>query len=171
MQLPPGQDRNEWLAINAADFFNTINMVYGCVSEFCTDKSCAVMSAGKKYEYLLWPDAKNPKPRAVSAPEYTNKLMEWIEQQMDNEKIFPRDGHFAEDFEVSTVRQIFKRMFRVYAHIYHSHATKLEEIGESQHLNTCFKHFVVFIDEFKLVDEQEQKPLAHIIEQLRKGGK
>ncbi|KAI3641098.1 hypothetical protein MIR68_000877 [Amoeboaphelidium protococcarum] len=168
VQLPPGQDRSEWLAINAVDFFNEVNMIYGCVAEFCTDQSCPVMSAGKKYEYLLWPDAKNPKPQNASAPQYVSKLMEWIEQQLDNEKVFVSDGPFPADFETNHVRTIFKRLFRVYAHIYHNHTAKIEEIGETAHLNTCFKHFLMFCQEFNLVDDQEQKPLVHIIEQLSK---
>lgn len=79
VKLPAGQDRAEWLAINTVDFFNQINLIYGCISEFCTQESCPVMSAGKKYEYLLWAEsAKNSKPSAVSATEYVNKLLEWI---------------------------------------------------------------------------------------------
>lgn len=69
----------------AIDFFNQINMVYGCVSEFCTNESCDIMNAGKKYEYLLWPDAKRgtTKPTPCTAPEYVAALMEWIEVQLD----------------------------------------------------------------------------------------
>ena len=33
----------------AVDFFNQINMLYGTLTEFCTDQSCPVMSAGPKY--------------------------------------------------------------------------------------------------------------------------
>ncbi|PWA76849.1 MOB kinase activator-like 1A [Artemisia annua] len=28
MRLPPGKDLNEWLAINAVDFFNQVNLLY-----------------------------------------------------------------------------------------------------------------------------------------------
>ena len=31
------------------DFFNRLNLIYGAVSEFCTDISCPVMSGGPKY--------------------------------------------------------------------------------------------------------------------------
>ena len=30
------------------DFFNRINLIYGTVSEFCTESSCPVMSGGPK---------------------------------------------------------------------------------------------------------------------------
>ena len=48
--LPEGEDLNEWVAVNTVDFFNQINMLYGTITEFCTEQSCPVMSAGPKYE-------------------------------------------------------------------------------------------------------------------------
>lgn len=47
-KLPKGEDLNEWLAINTIEFYNEINVIYGTVVEFCTDKSCPIMSAGPK---------------------------------------------------------------------------------------------------------------------------
>ena len=35
------------------DFFNRLNLIYGAVSEFCTDISCPVMSGGPKYVYAM----------------------------------------------------------------------------------------------------------------------
>lgn len=32
----------------AVDFFNQINMLYGTITEFCTETSCPVMSAGPR---------------------------------------------------------------------------------------------------------------------------
>ncbi len=46
---------------------------------------------------------------------------------------------------MDVVRTIFKRLFRVYAHIYHSHFKQVCSLGEEAHLNTCFKHFIIFI--------------------------
>lgn len=57
--------------------------------EFCTSESCPVMSAGPKYEYL-WADGTNVKhPLKVSAAEYIEYLMTWVENQLNNETIFP----------------------------------------------------------------------------------
>ena len=47
------------------------------------------MSAGPKYEYL-WADGHNVRtPLKVSAQEYIDFLMTWVENQLNNEKIFP----------------------------------------------------------------------------------
>jgi Mob1/phocein family len=67
----------------------------------------------------------------------------WV--QLDDPKIFPQQygAPFPPNFE-EVVRTIFKRLFRVYAHMYHSHFKHVCALGEEAHLNTCFKHFVYF---------------------------
>lgn len=48
VKLPPGEDIKEWLAVNTVDFYNAISILYGTLGEFCTDRTCEVMSAGSK---------------------------------------------------------------------------------------------------------------------------
>jgi len=36
--LPPGEDLNDWIAVHVVDFFNRINLIYGTVSDFCTNE-------------------------------------------------------------------------------------------------------------------------------------
>ena len=114
--LPEGEDANEWLAVNTVDFFNEINLLYGVIAEFCSEQACPIMCAGPKYEYM-WADGKEiKKPVAVSAPRYVDYLMSWVQNQLDDEKIFPTQlgVPFPPDF-VERVQNIFKRLFRVYA--------------------------------------------------------
>ncbi|PNY04993.1 MOB kinase activator 1-like [Trifolium pratense] len=49
VKLPPGEDLNEWLAVNTVDFFNQVNLLYGTLTEFCTPENCRTMTAGPKY--------------------------------------------------------------------------------------------------------------------------
>ena len=89
VELPKGEDLNEWLAVNTIEFYNDINLLYGMLVEFCTKESCPVMSAGPKYEYL-WADGSNVKtPMKVSAGEYIEFLMVWVENQINNANYFP----------------------------------------------------------------------------------
>lgn len=75
--------------VTAVDFFNQINMLYGTITEFCTEESCAVMSAGPKYEYH-WADGHTvKKPIKCSAPKYIDYLMTWAQDQLDDETLFP----------------------------------------------------------------------------------
>ncbi len=149
VELPAGEDLNEWLAVNTIEFYNEINVLYGILTEFCTAESCPTMSAGPKYEYL-WADGHNVKtPLKVSASEYIDFLMTWVENQLNNEKIFPCaiGVPFPKNF-VAIIKVIFKRLFRVYAHIYHTHFQHIMLLSAETHLNTCFKHFIYFIDQF-----------------------
>ncbi|KAJ1548663.1 hypothetical protein HK405_000925 [Cladochytrium tenue] len=166
VKLPDGStSKEEWLAVNTVDFFNQINFLQGCVSDYCTNDSCPSMRAGPRYEYL-WADGKTVvKPIKCTAPEYTEHLLAWVEGQLDDEAVFNPEGHFPPNFE-ATVRTIFKRLFRFYAHVYHTHLKQLEAIGEDKHLNTCFKHFLLFTTEFKLIEDKELNALNSIVAQI-----
>ncbi|KAK7895874.1 hypothetical protein WMY93_021199 [Mugilogobius chulae] len=134
VMLPEGEDLNEWVAVNTVDFFNQINMLYGTVTDFCTEESCPVMSAGPKYEYH-WADGTNiKKPIKCSAPKYIDYLMTWVQDQLDDETLFP-----------SKIGVPFK---------------------QEAHLNTSFKHFIFFVQEFNLIDRKELVPLQELIEKL-----
>ncbi|DAZ99882.1 TPA: hypothetical protein N0F65_008625 [Lagenidium giganteum] len=165
--LPEGEDINEWLAVHTVDFFNEISIVYGTIIEFCTSTCCPTMSAGPKFEYL-WKDGKEYKtPVKLSAPEYIDMLMSWVEDMVNDESLFPtRDGGaYPRGFQ-SVIKNIFRRLFRVYAHVYYSHFDKIVSIGAEAHLNSCFKHFMAFVTEFDLVDKREQEPLKELIQNL-----
>jgi len=107
------------------------------------------------------------KPIKVSAPEYVDLLMSWVETQLNDENIFPLQlgTPFPKNFQ-QIVKTIFKRLFRVYAHIYHSHFQKIVGLGAEAHLNTCFKHFIYFVYEFKLIEVKELEPLRDLIDSL-----
>lgn len=167
VMLPEGEDLNEWIAVNTVDFFNQINMLYGTICDYCTPQSCQVMSAGAKYEYH-WADGVTiKKPIKCSAPHYIDYLMTWVQKQLDNEQIFPSTVGvpFSKNF-LSIAKTILKRLFRVYAHIYHQHFSHVIELNEEAHLNTSFKHFVYFIQEFSLIERRELAPLQELIDKL-----
>ena len=76
------------------------------------------MTAGPKYEYKWCDGVTIKKPIRCSAPTYVDYLMTWVQQTLDDEKIFPTQA--GEPFPPqmqSVIRSIFKRLFRVYAHM------------------------------------------------------
>lgn len=167
VMLPEGEDLNEWIAVNTVDFFNQINIMYGTIHDHCTEQSCQVMSAGPKFEYL-WADGTSvKKPIKCSAPVYIDYLMTWVQDQLDDEALFPsRIGvPFPKNF-VTIAKTMLKRLFRVYAHIYHQHFQHVVSLGEEAHLNTSLKHFIFFVQEFNLVEKRELAPLQELIERL-----
>eukprot|EP00210_Caulerpa_lentillifera_P001974 g1893.t2 len=164
VRLPPGENEDEWLAVNTVDFYNAISVLYGALEEFCTDHTCPVMKAGRKYEYLWADGIKYKKPVRLSAPQYMAKLFDWVEDQMDNRELFPTEigSKFSPEF-LDSVKKIFKRLFRVYAHIYHSHFRCVVTLNIEAHLNTSFKHFFFFTKQFSLIEEKELAPLKELI--------
>ncbi|KAM7532514.1 hypothetical protein Aperf_G00000132228 [Anoplocephala perfoliata] len=167
VRLPTGEDLCEWVAVNTVEFFQQINMLYGTLAEFCTDATCPTMSAGPRYEYY-WADGQTvKKPVKCSAPRYINNLMTWTQNHLENEAIFPSKigVPFPPNF-LKIAKEILKRLFRVYAHIYNLHFREVQLLDETTHLNTSFKHFVYFVLEFDLVPPIELEALQPVIDVL-----
>lgn len=167
VRLPCGEDRNEWFAANTVDFFNEISLIWGIVFE----TNLPIMQPGQGfpsgYEYRWADPAKGV--RRCSAPEYIENVMTWIEDQINNEQIFPStaDVPFPTNFE-SAIKQIYTRIFRVYAIIYYHHFNCLEQLGAQSHLNTAFKHFMYFVWEFDLIKGQEFGAIDVIVTEVRR---
>ena len=56
--------------------------------------------------------------------------MSWVEAQLNDEALFPLQlgTPFPKHF-LSLVKMIFRRLFRCYGHIYHSHFQKIVGLG------------------------------------------
>jgi len=167
IQLPADEDLNEWLAINTCEFLETAKTLYSLVEKDCDESSekCAVMNAGEGWKYL-WADGQTyKKPTEVSAPKYIELLFAWVQAQVSDQALFPTEPGvpFPKNF-MAIVKQIFKRLFRVYAHISLCHFDTILKLGCEAHLNTCTKHFVLFVREFGLVDADDLEPLKPVID-------
>ncbi|XP_055690773.1 MOB kinase activator-like 3 isoform X2 [Lutzomyia longipalpis] len=169
VRLPQGENMNDWLAVHVVDFFNRINLIYGTVSEFCTVATCATMSGGPRYEYLWADGVQYRKPTALPAPKYIELLMDWVECQINNENLFPvsTDIPFPRSFP-TLCRKILTRLFRVFVHVYIHHFDRIVSIGAEAHVNTCYKHFYYFVQEFELVSPKELEPLSEMTSRICK---
>lgn len=164
VKVPDGYEASDWISVNVVDLFNQVNLIYGSMCDGCTPQSCPVMCASAKYEYL-WADGDRHKtPIKVSAPKYVELLMDWTDRQLSSESIFPTipGNKFPDNFR-SVVKTIMRRLFRVYAHIYHSHLDEIVACGAQAHLSTCFRHFIYFGNEFNLLPPKELEPLKDVI--------
>ncbi|SMN20585.1 similar to Saccharomyces cerevisiae YIL106W MOB1 Component of the mitotic exit network [Maudiozyma saulgeensis] len=168
VKLPKGENENEWLAVHVVDFYNQINMLYGTITEFCSPESCPRMIATNEYEYL-WSFEKGRSPVSVSAPKYVECLMRWCQDQFDDELIFPsrRDGVFPDRFIDKVIIPMLRRLFRVYAHIYCHHFNEILELNLQTVLNTSFRHFCLFAQEFNLLRPSDFGPLLELVTELR----
>lgn len=127
-------------------------MLYGIIAENCTDESCPRMMASEHHEYF-WSDSKGNLMEPCPANLYIDYLLNWVQEELDNENIFPSQiGSFFSFFHKITkikitgkpfpsnflhiARTIMKRLFRIYAHVYHHHFELVEELKAVEHLNT-----------------------------------
>lgn len=167
IQLPEGYQLEEWVAVHVIDFFNEISLLFGTISEFCTVDSCPQMTAGPCYTYL-WADGKQQvAPIALPAPEYVSCLLNWVQEQLDDPQMFPPDGDYDSNPRfLQAASVIFKRLFRVYAHMYHNHLDSYVALHAESHLNFCFKRFIFFVKEFQMIDQKELNALRKLIQTL-----
>ncbi|KAH3743089.1 MOB kinase activator 1A [Pelomyxa schiedti] len=166
VEVPPSTAMSAWLAVNTIDFFNQVNLLFGAISDFCTATACPTMSAGP-FEYLWGEGSSSKTPEQVSASQYVTNLMNWIQGMLDDQTIFPleiRDPP-PKNFP-TTVKKIFTRLFRVYAHMYYSHLEKLRQLELHAHFNTGFKHFYLFVRRWNLIEKKQLAPMQSIIDDI-----
>lgn len=166
--LPKFINLNEWLAATIFDIFNTVNIFWGAVAEFCTAKSCPSMSVGDVE--FLWVDAQK-KAVKLPAAQYVDYTLTQIQNQVEDESVFPsRHGTPYTKDMVLVCRQICKQLFRVLAHVYCAHFDEMAAAQVEAHLNTLFCHFLEFCFEFDLIDRKEVEPLHDLIAKLAEIG-
>lgn len=143
-------------------------MLYDTLTELCTEQTCPTMSAGAKYEYLWEDGQKIKKSVKCSAPKHIDYILNWIQGQLDNEQIFPtiKGNTFPKDFSKTHTKLIFERLFRVYAHIYCEHYQQILQLNQDSHLHTSFKHFILFSNEFILIEKKDLQPLQDLINKI-----
>ncbi|GAB5363211.1 hypothetical protein AAMO2058_000864200 [Amorphochlora amoebiformis] len=164
VKLPPGENEDEWLATATVEVFNQVLTMYGSLYGCCTSKTCPKMTADKGFRYAWRDNNKYKKPKEVSAPDYIILLFDWVEEKIQNPKLFPTnpDTPFPEEIR-KEIKNIFKRLFRVYAHIYYKHFKEVEEVLTIEALNSCFKYFVLFCIEFNLIRKEEMNPMKDLL--------
>jgi hypothetical protein len=137
-------------------------------AEHCTTENCKTMNAGQKYYYyrcvsimmlipinfryeFLWADGyKIKKPTKVTAPEYVNLLFQWIDSVTSEGLESAINGTIFCNFRSKLTnllgeliyQTIFKRLFRVWAHFYHSH---YNNVADPLKFNTMFKVCKIYI--------------------------
>jgi len=165
--LPVGHNENDWLALNTVSFFNNANIIYSKFGHSCTAEICPHTTAGQ--QNYLWMDAVKKMPVDIPAPEYFANLFEWIlKDNFNDESKFPPlssdDAAYSVNFNL-IVADISRRIFRVYAHLYHQHYTEISEntVLSMEDFEKSFELFYHFVSEFKLVSENDLKPMEGLI--------
>lgn len=77
------------------------------------------------------------------------------------------DSKFPKDFQ-NVVKSIFRRLFRVFAHVYLHHVEHVQALDVTVQLNTSFQHFIFFVLQFNLIEKKELAPLSELIASFTK---
>ena len=64
------------------------------------------------------------------------------------------------------VRKIFKYLFHVQAHMFYAHFNEFVNLDLHSHLNTVLMNFILFHQEFNLLDPKETAPLDDLIQTM-----
>ena len=150
------------------DFFNEVSLLYGIVCDDDMPRLAAGQGFPPGYEYLWADGVKVKNPLRCSGSEYVDYVMTWIEEQINDDNVFPSSTStpFPRTY-AQTVKSVFTRLFRIFAIVYTQHFVKMEQLGAVAHLNTSFKHFIFFVLEFNLVDDRELEALDTLVNELR----
>ncbi|KAK8808863.1 hypothetical protein WA538_002232 [Blastocystis sp. DL] len=165
VRLPPGVNEYAWIYDKAQFFTEECQLLWESVSDFCNPRTCPEMTAGPHYTYL-WTDQYTREPVSMPACNYISNVFIWISDEF-NSKEFTQipNGVYPEDF-MHIMQIVFKKLFRVYAHVYHHHLEEFVKRDAEVHLNTSFKYFGMFVREFGLITKKEEAPLRKLLQQL-----
>uniref|UniRef100_A0A672IK45 Si:dkey-266m15.5 n=1 Tax=Salarias fasciatus TaxID=181472 RepID=A0A672IK45_SALFA len=163
--LPPGVDKAEWLASNTVSFFKHINLFSSALSEFCTPSTCPT-ACGPGNMVYVWTDDHGRKLKC-SAPLYFDYAMSYIQELLMDEDVFPtKAGSVFPTGFVFLVQKVFLLLFRTLAHIYWSHYRETLAMGLHPHLNTLFRHLILFCQQHALLEPEDTEPLQDLIAAL-----
>lgn len=166
VKLPMQADRNDWLALNTIHFYKTCAAIFDSLRYMCTKETCPMMSAGVT-EYLWRDNHTFLRPTRICASDYIEFSLKEAMAVIENADIFPTVDEVAfPPCFMEKVREIFKRLFRMFAHLYYSHYESIKEKQTNKNLNSSFKHFIFFVLEFQLIDPESLAPLQKFIEHI-----
>eukprot|EP00511_Aplanochytrium_stocchinoi_P006481 CAMPEP_0204828758 /NCGR_PEP_ID=MMETSP1346-20131115/6680_1 /ASSEMBLY_ACC=CAM_ASM_000771 /TAXON_ID=215587 /ORGANISM="Aplanochytrium stocchinoi, Strain GSBS06" /LENGTH=196 /DNA_ID=CAMNT_0051958075 /DNA_START=204 /DNA_END=794 /DNA_ORIENTATION=+ len=171
--VPEGEDETEWIAVNCIDIFNEIELLF----EFCQEaENIPKYKPGKGFPpgvVYKWKQGSG-KPKPVSGPDYCSFALSWVDTVLGDGDVFPESETttFPPNFLENYVKEIFVKMFRVYAIMFYVYKGALKEMEVDSNLNTSFKHFVYFAIRFNLLpSETELSPLVKQVNEYREAFK
>jgi len=100
------------------EFFTHLNNLALPIMENCT---CPTMSASPGHEYT-WLDSSTRQPMHLPAAQYTDYVLTWIQNRLNDESVLPtREGKAIGEHGRSIIRAVIRQVTRVFVHIYWHH--------------------------------------------------
>jgi MOB kinase activator 1 len=160
IECPPDLSVPDWIIINAVCFLERVELLFSTCSLFCTPNTCPMFNAGPHYAYY-WEDEDTSRPVQLSAPEYFVALKRWMRRHMSNASLFPMyDDATPEAIEL--LKTVYRRLFRVLAHLYMCHFSDVRKQGVETAMNTVLEHYRQLVVRYELMEMSELEMLEPV---------
>ncbi|CAL6040916.1 Mob1-like_protein [Hexamita inflata] len=161
IQCPKDTDINDFISFNLCELVEDSQSFFLFVKGQCK-MECDTMCAGQGNKYL-WQVGQD-KPQELKAVDYCNCLYDQITENLQNPKLFPITEPYPKDF-LKYVKQMFRRLFRVFMHCYCSHFDLIYKSGMEQKLQYQIKYFAEFMKKYQLCEIEDLEPIKHLLDQ------
>lgn len=160
VQLPKYVDYNEWLALNVFEMFTNLNQFFGLIKDFIPPEAPMAV-AGVVYTYK---DVQSNKQYSLPAGQFIEMTLNNINNKINDQLIFPtKNGNAFPPNFLNIIKNIVSNMFKIFAYIYYNQFDKIIHLSLEPHWNSFFAHFISFVKEFNLMDDQELMPMSALI--------
>jgi len=166
VKVPPKEKKMPWLSVGIAHTFMWVVNCFNLVADECTDSACPTMMASPKIHYTWADGVKVCTPIECPAPQYVHYLFEWTREQLENPEILPLEGRIQRKVALPVYRVIAKKWFRVLAHIYFCHWSRIQRIGATSQFKFCFAFVLNLVAEFRLLDKKADATTLIPLQQL-----
>jgi MOB kinase activator 1 len=164
-ECPATHTQDDWIIVNCIDFLNRIDLFFSSCSLFCTVSTCPMFNAGPEYQYF-WEDTDTARVQ-LSAPEYFNTLKRWIRRHLSNRAVFPRESGTRMSPDADDImKTAYRRMLRVFAHMYTCHFHEIQKQNLEPVANTMLAHYLMFVMMYQLVPFPELSMLMPVVDKL-----
>jgi len=148
---PSGLNFDLWVLIQVICFVKVFQVFYYlAIAEDCTSESCATLSAGHQYEYR-WRDVETGDVVNIGATSYMHFLFEWTESISETQNLSNNVQSLSAD--------VARRLFRVYAHIFHEHYNHICSLGLSSEFDARLIHLSHFLLKHRMITGKELLPM------------
>ncbi|CAL6010571.1 Mob1/phocein_family protein [Hexamita inflata] len=162
IELPRGELEDEWIAFNLFEISEFTSLFAKLLAQVC---SCQQMTAGAGYEYM-WTTSEQQS--SIPASEYVQKVLDFVQQQMSDQKLFPIEPGvpFPRGFK-HVASQILRRILRVYIHAYLDHQPMLDQLEIREQFCQCLIFVLKFGKKFELLGNADFEPIQLFVNQWK----
>lgn len=147
---------------------------------------CTESNFTSRVNYTWIDQNRNPMP--LPAPTYVKHIQTWVGGKVLDTSLFPMDpftsapsiptqaqaaadpnywlgkpSGFPQRFE-NEIKNMYKQMFRCYAHLYWQHWLDFWHLNCYRELNTCFVHFINVARLYNLLSEKDTEPMQPLVD-------